>query len=65
MQIFAFIVLIVVILSLTHVYNWVVRRIFNDNPDGAVPLFLTVTFFYGIAMYWAFRYLIIWGHPLL
>lgn len=65
MQTFAVIILIVVIIAVTHVHNWVTREIFEDYHEGNVPTFLFLSAFYAIAMFFAFKYLILWAYPLI
>lgn len=65
MQIFAIIVLIVVIIAVTHVHNWVTRVIFKGSHDGIMIAFLFLTAVYVIIMFYAFKYLILWAYPLI
>lgn len=63
MQIFAFIVLIVLAISLTHFHNWIIRKTMEDF-DG-FPALVIVSIFYVVAMILIIRYIILWGYPLL
>lgn len=65
MEIFAVITLIIVIIAVTHVHNWVTRKIFEDEDNGNVMAFLCVSLFYVVGMIHAFKYLILWAYPLI
>lgn len=65
MQTFAVIVLIAVIIVLTHIHNWVIRNIYKSTSDIAAFMALFATIVYAIIMVFAFKYLILWGYPLI
>ena len=63
MQTFAVIILIVGIIALTHVHNWVLRKIWEDDENVGLSFFITGCYI-GI-MFFAFKYLILWSYPLI
>jgi len=59
---FAFITLIVILISVSHVYNWLSRKCFEEIDGVGVWMFMTVAY---IAInYWVIKYIIIWGSQL-
>jgi hypothetical protein len=60
---FAFITLIVILISVSHVYNWLSRKCFEDSEGVGAWLFMSA--FYVIINYWVIKYIIIWGAQLI
>lgn len=65
MEKFAVSVLIVVIIALTHVHNWVMRKIWEDRHEANLFLSFVIFCVYAIIMFFAFKYLILWAYPLI
>jgi len=60
---FAFITLIVLLILVSHVYNWLSRKYFEDSEGVVAWLFMSA--FYVIINYWVIKYIIIWGAQLI
>lgn len=64
MVIFAVIVLIVIIIALTHIHNWAIR-IASESGDAGDILIFIVSIIYALAMFFTFKYLILWAYPII
>lgn len=64
---FAFITLIIILFSLSQVYNWLVRISFENSSDvsDGSGMFMVITVLYVIINYWVIKYIIIWGSQLI
>ncbi len=66
MAVFAFIVLIVLLITLTHVHNWTLRLIHENTHNSDAGTFIVVTsIIYGLLAVLLLRYIILWGYPLI
>lgn len=60
---FAFITLIVILISVSHVYNWLSRKCMEDSDAAGAWIFMSAA--YVIINYWVIKYIVIWGAQLI
>lgn len=65
MELFAVITLVIILLTLTHLINFVWRNIIWDDDDNIEFLAVMATFIYIISTVIIIRYIIIWGQALI
>ncbi len=65
MQTFAFLTLVVILLTTTHLLNWGVRKFANlSNDDGGGIFIFVICVIYGAMNFFVLKYIIIWGQAL-
>lgn len=65
---FSIIMLSLLIISLSHLYNWLCRKIVNsldpEVQESVGAMIVAITGIYFVVMYWCFYALIMWGKDL-
>ena len=65
MEIFAVIVLVIILLALPHLINWIYRKLWYDNDPGVPIIFIVAGTIYVLAVIYIIEYIILWGYPIL
>lgn len=64
MEIFALIMLTIILLALTHLINWIYRKIWKNNDSEVSLIFIVAGTIYIIAVLTIIKYIVIWGQPI-
>jgi len=57
---FSVIALVLILITITHLYNWACREVGFDSENTIMLLFLTVIYLFIISL--LLKYIIIWGN---